>query len=130
MITAWMIYGIGALDSAKYFFGYMSAIACMLSIVLGVVCQDEGWKSDYDRNKRLKKIFFGSTVGTVLFLFLSCFIPSSQLAASMYVVPAIANNEKLQNIGKNTLNGLEKLTEQWMQELVEGDKKNQSGDRI
>lgn len=130
MITSWMVYGIGALDSAKYFFGFMAAIACMLSIVLGFICQDEGWESDNDRDKRLKKIFFCSTVGTVLFLFLFCFIPSSQLAASMYVIPSISNNEKLQNIGKNTLNGLEKLTEQWLQELSEGDKKIQSGDKI
>ena len=127
MITSWMVYGIGILDGVKGFFICAAIIAAVISIVIGLVTIEE---ENEEKKKKKIALFVKGVLALVLSLLLFSISPSSQLAASMYVIPAIANNEKLQNIGENTLNGLEKLTEQWLQELSEGDKKNQSGDKI
>lgn len=54
-------------------------------------------------------LFFGSIV---------TFVPSTKQMAAIYVVPAIVNNERVQNIGSKTLDiseDLLKLTEQYLQ---------------
>lgn len=43
----------------------------------------------------------------------AAFIPSSKTAAAMYVVPAIANNEKIQSLGSEIYD----LAVEWMKEL-------------
>lgn len=42
----------------------------------------------------------------------------------MYVIPAVVNNEQIQNISKNGLESLELLTKQWVDELREEKSKN------
>ena len=54
---------------------------------------------------------------TVLFSSLIIFTPSSKTLAAMYVIPAVVNNEQIQNIGKNGIESLELLTKQWVYEL-------------
>lgn len=133
MITAWMIYGIGILDGVKGFFVVMifiSALYLILIIFSALHKKDMGETETEDEKKKRNRLVAKVFSALVLFALLFNITPSTKLAAAMFVIPAIANNEKLQNIGENTLNGLEKLTEQWMQELVESDKKNHGGDKI
>lgn len=133
MITAWMIYGIGILDGVKGFFAVMifiSALYLILIIFSTLQKKDMGGTETEDEKKKRNRLVAKVFSALVLFALLFSITPSTKLAAAMFVIPSIANNEKLQNIGKNTLNGLEKLTEQWLQELSEGDKKSQSVDKI
>ena len=63
-------------------------------------------------------------LGTLAFLtgllsLILIFTPSSKNLAAMYVIPAVVNNEQIQNIGKNGLESLELLTKQWVDELRE-----------
>ena len=51
------------------------------------------------------------------------FVPESKTLASMYVIPAVVNNEKIQDIGKKGIESLELLTKQWVDELREGKSK-------
>ena len=49
------------------------------------------------------------------------FVPSTKQMAAIYVVPAIANNEKMQNIGNKTLdisNQLLDLTKEYFEGKV------------
>lgn len=133
MITAWMIYGIGILDGVKWFFAVMIFISALYLILIKFSTlqkKDMGETETDDEKKKRNRLVAKVFSALVLFALLFSITPSTKLAAAMFVIPAIANNENLQNIGENTLNGLEKLTEQWLQELSEGDKKNQGRDKI
>ena len=59
-------------------------------------------------------LFFGSIV---------MFLPSTKQMAAIYVVPAIANNEKVQNIGNKTLDISNQLLD-LTKEYFEGKEKN------
>jgi len=106
MVTPGMIYAIGILDNIHMLlcaFTGISLIALIISI-----CAMESVTSIY--TKIFAPIFICCTIATAL-------LPSTKLAAAMFVVPAIANNEDVRAIGGNSLEALRKLTEQWLLEL-------------
>ena len=66
-----------------------------------------------------KKYIFWS----ILILIINCFTPSSKTLASMIMIPAVVNNEQVQNIGKNSLTILEELTKQWVIDITSNSNK-------
>lgn len=75
---------------------------------------DEYYEDEYKKFKTGRNIlfwfvlFFGSIV---------MFVPSTKQMTAIYVVPALTNNERVQNIGNKTLDVSEdllKLTEQYL----------------
>ena len=75
---------------------------------------------DGDKIPHLGTLIFSAA----LFSSLLIFIPNSKTLAAMYVIPAVVNNEQIQNISKNGLESLELLTKQWVDELREEKSKN------
>ena len=76
---------------------------------------NEYYEDEYKKFKTWRNIlfwfvlFFGSIV---------VFLPSTKQMTAIYVVPALTNNERVQNIGNKTLDVSEdllKLTEQYLQ---------------
>ena len=113
MITPWTIYWIGILDSVSTFLTMVTTISSVSVIPFAIT---EKW--------RLIKVAisiaaFCGLVATV--------IPSSKLAAAMYIVPAVANNEDVRAIGGNSLKALRKLSEEWLLELADIDGEDKKG---
>lgn len=46
-------------------------------------------------------------------------LPDTKLLATMYIVPAVVNNEKVATMGTNLLETLTALTNKWMKEVIE-----------
>lgn len=110
-VTPLMIYLIGVADHVRVFF------VLSLLIIAGTFLL---FLARYIVEDKKVPCFGTLAFSTVLFSFLSIFTPSSKTLAAMYVIPAVVNNEQIQNIGKNGLESLELLTKQWVYELREG----------
>ena len=119
-ITPFMVYAIGILDSViKFFgmFGFIFGLCCMITLIIkGIGCVEGSFKDI--THKALTKFIISFGIICVCCLSCNAFLPSSKLAASMFLIPAIANNENVQSIGSNTLKSLEMLTEQWLEDIA------------
>lgn len=114
MITPMQMYWLLKLDDIRA--ACSSFIAFMLFvIIMSLIYRD-------DKDERVKKTatagfllgFFGLALGAGAINFL----PSTKQMAAIYVVPAIANNEKIQQIGGKTLdisNQLLDLTKEYLE---------------
>ena len=123
MITPWMIYLVGILDSVVCFFRIMAGLfGVALFVLFGAapMLEDLGMKISVT-----KGLLFKVAVALFVCASISAFTPSSKLAAAMYIIPAVANNEDVKAIGGNSLEVLRKLTEQWLLELNSGKKGNE-----
>lgn len=109
-VTPLMIYLIGIADHVRDFSVLFLFIFTGIFLVFFIRYLADGDKIPY-----LRTLAFL----TVLFSSLLIFTPSSKTLAAMYVIPAVVNNEQIQNIGKNGLESLELLTKQWVKELRE-----------
>ena len=112
MITPGMIYLIGILDSIKSFCLFSSVLLGVGAFATFLECVD-----DENNKKRFGKWRIRLAVLSLIGFLCLTTIPSTKLAAAMYVVPVIANNENVKAIGGNSLEALRKLTEQWLREL-------------
>ena len=122
MITPATIYFIGILDGLVNTLEVIAIAAGMTFVICGIVW---GMQADLGKDTDiLRKFCLGGMASCIVCMFFMTFTPSSKLAAAMYVVPAIANNENVQAIGSNGLEALRKLTEDWLREL-NGEKKPQ-----
>ena len=113
-VTPLMIYLIGIVDHVRDF--SVLFLFIFTGIFLAFLIR---YLADGDKIPHLGTLAFL----TVLFSFILIFTPSSKTLAAMYVIPAVVNNEQIQNIGKNGLESLELLTKQWVDELREGKSK-------
>ncbi|WP_428041419.1 hypothetical protein [Candidatus Avelusimicrobium fimicolum] len=92
-------------------------LACMLLSVL-IFCN-----ANEMENVKVKKYagisFLLAMIGIIFFGAVRVFLPSTNQMAAIYVVPAIANNEKIQQIGGKTLdisNQLLDLTKEYLKD--------------
>lgn len=94
-------------------------IACIAFVVLlfvasiSLACCD-----DQEEIKKAKIALKLLCVIVVVCGSFAVFIPSSKTIAAMYVLPAIVNNEHIQNATGNTLEFLEKLTKDWLKDTI------------
>ena len=109
-VTPMMIYLIGMADHVRVFF--VVSLFIIVGIFLLFLAR---YLVDSDKIPNLGTLIFSAA----LFSSLLIFIPNSKTLAAMYVIPAVVNNEQIQNIGKNGLKSLELLTKQWVDELRE-----------
>lgn len=111
-VTPFMIYIVGMVDRfvALSSSGAFLSFVALFPLIIVPLSNDE----DIRKIPALIAFFF-----FLIFSSLALFTPGSKTLASMYVIPAVVNNEKIQNIGKNGLESLELLTKQWVKELRE-----------
>lgn len=122
MITPWMVYLIGILDNVSSLFkaaAMLLGLTFVFSLAFCPILND----LNIVKYSSLKRFLFKVVAAFVVCGSISAFAPSSKLAAAMYIIPAIANNENMKAIGGNSLEALRKLTEQWLFEL--GDTKTE-----
>lgn len=116
-ITPLDIYLISMADKVLYSVAPVCALSfvvfCVSCFLYMVVC-------DTDEDRRKSKLVI-KTTGIVFMLsaLLALFVPSAKTIATMYVLPAIVNNEHVQNATGNTLELLEKLTKDWLKETIQ-----------
>lgn len=121
MITPMQMYWLLKLDDiisiclAMFVLTFFGFVVCFTGTIM--YKGDEYYEDEYKKFKTVRNIlfwfvlFFGSIV---------MFIPSTKQMAAIYVVPALTNNKRVQNIGNKTLDVSEdllKLTEQYIQNV-------------
>lgn len=123
-LTPTTIYVISTIDEVKRVLGSL----CVLSffIVFGLlfarigtaIIESEETNEKFCRwfNPMMPKIL-GAFICVVL---LNTFLPNQKTIAAMIVVPAIVNNENIQNISKNTL----QWAEEYIKDQLQTKKKN------
>ena len=109
-VTPMMIYLIGVAGNVRAF----SVVSLLIIIAIFLVFLAR-YLADGDKIPHLGTLIFSAA----LFSSLLIFIPNSKTLAAMYVIPAVVNNEQIQNISKNGLESLDLLTKQWVDELRE-----------
>lgn len=116
MITPMQMYWLLKLDDIRAFCAFFVGFT-ILAIIFSLVAYNDA------EDERTKKIAIAGFVlglfGLGLFSGALTFLPSTKQMAVIYVVPAIANNEKIQQIGGKTLdisNQLLDLTKEYLAE--------------
>lgn len=116
MITPTFIYWISILDGLKVLcgiVGFITSVGLILLLFGYIFNRIEGEDESADVFRKFVHLFARISISTIL---LCGFVPCSKTLAAMYIVPAIANNEKVQDVG----NRLYDLAVEWMDELKPG----------
>ena len=113
-MLALYIYLIGIVDRLVMLFIAYSVIVGALSFM--IFC-------DSPNNSNAKSISKKFLISAICAFIITIFIPSSKTLASMIMIPAVVNNEQVQNIGKNSLTVLEELTKQWVIDITSNSSK-------
>ena len=114
MITPMQMYWLLKLDDIITLFSIAAALTAVISIIVAVFFT-LSWMDN--RSEDVFPVLAVSLVFTAVFACAWAFIPSTKQMAAIYVVPALVNNERVQNIGNKTLDVSEdllKLTEQYL----------------
>lgn len=124
-ISPFIIYIIGILDKFHMIVGIFLVPLFVVLIVAGilyiVVHLDESFdQSDIERAEKLNPIFKKAIAAMIILGCLKVFVPNTGLVAAMYVIPAVVNNEKVQNIGSNLLDTMLRLSDKWMIDALKG----------
>ena len=109
MITTEMVYWIIMLDKiSSAFFIFAAAFGLILVLMTGAILSNE------------VECPWHYPVWIVLELFFICgavFIPNTKQMATIYLLPKVVNNEKMQSIGERTLDTGDKIL-QLMQQYI------------
>jgi len=122
MITPMQMYWLLKLDDIITGCALMCVllVGCVLLSALAFCYAKDIEKENKKVGKYASIAFLLSVMGLVFFSVVTVFLPSTKQMAAIYVIPAIVNNEKVQNIGSKTLDiseDLLKLTEQYIQAI-------------
>lgn len=113
MISPFVIYWISQLDSV---IKVSAALGIILSFVLAFCCIGyivTRLEGDYSDSEVLDKLRYKLFLLACPFVLIATFLPSSKTMAAMYIVPAIANNEKVKDVGDR----LYGLAVEWLDDL-------------
>lgn len=121
-MLAFLIYLVGIVDPLKEVAILITSIFSVgVGITVIISCVEcEG----IDALKQHWKILRAFLITIACTLSIAVFTPNAKTIAAMAVIPAVVQNEKLQNIAGNSISALEKLTETWLKDLAEDAKKS------
>ena len=111
MISPFVIYWISQLDSVikvSAALGIILSLAMVFCCIGYIVMRLEG-----DYSELLDKLRYKLFLLACPFVLIATFLPSSKTLAAMYIVPAIANNEKVKDVGDR----LYGLAVEWLDDL-------------
>lgn len=114
-ITPFDVYLVMQLDSFNFFCGSI-AVASLLVAILIFWAWIDAEANDLSEDKSAIKIFkVGKTASVVFFIFSIAFmaLPSTKTAASMLLLPAIANNKEVQQLPEDLLKMVRGLVKEW-----------------
>ena len=113
MITPSIVYWITRLDNLFGLFIPVEVVSVLASIFLAIAALCTNAEGEVRTYNLIKKVLYfvipvPIVVGIILVL-----MPTTKEAAAMYIIPKIANNENVQDIGGRAL----KLANDWIDEL-------------
>lgn len=113
---------IGAITEVIMFLGGLTSA---LFFTFWMIGKSESYKTEDDDKilKRLWRCFKIAVACVICSTLINTFIPSSKTIAAMYLIPAIVNNEHIQNSTSNALKMLEGLTKEWLEDFIKKEPK-------
>ena len=104
---------------------FLGFLASGLLLTFWLIAKAESYKTEDDEKtiQRLARYLKSAVTCLVCCVLLNTFIPSSKTIAAMYFIPAIVNNEHIQNSTSNTLKMLEGLTKEWLEDFIKKESK-------
>ena len=113
MISASTIYWITRLDNINFVLCFLWITGTLVSILTGI-----GWcfmfmNEEPELSKLARKVCVRFFLLTVFSMGINIFIPSTKEAAAMIIIPRIANNQQVQDTGKE----LVELAREWIEQL-------------
>ena len=127
-ITAFDIYLVSLSDKIVDPAGWIAVVAFVFSLfVVFIMLFDCDTQEEIKKAKSVLKLL---CVIVVVCGSIAVFIPSSKTIAAMYVLPAIVNNEHIQNSTGNALEALENLTKEWLKDTVKSKDSNPKEEHI
>lgn len=118
-ITPFDVYLVMQLDSiqsaCRLIFGAL-LVATLAVLIIGLFQRASSFrKGDDDYRNGIAKIWIGAKIGSITFIFLlfASFVPSTKTAASMFLLPAIANNKEVQQLPEDLLKMVRGLVKEW-----------------
>ena len=114
---------IGAISEVTIFLGGLASSAFLIFWMIG---KAESYKTE-DEEKTLQRLWKCLKISVICVLcstLIHTFVPNSKTIAAMYLIPAIVNNEHIQNSTSNALKMLEGLTKEWLEDLIKKEPKN------
>lgn len=121
-VTPSVIYLIGILDRFHFIIGiiiiFLLIFLSLFAILYLVNHSQPLFADDLKAIQKLVPLARKGLFTLAFLLLLKIFVPSTGLLASMYIIPAVVNNEKVQNISTNLLGTLESLSQKWMVDVL------------
>ena len=113
---------ICAISEVGIFLGFLASGAFLIFWMIG---KAESYKTE-DEEKTLQRLWKCLKIAVICVLcstLIHTFVPNSKTIAAMYLIPAIVNNEHIQNSTSNALKTLEGLTKEWLEDLIKKESK-------
>ena len=104
---------------------FLGGLASSAFLFFWFIGKAENYKTEDDEKmlQRLWKCLKFSVTCVICSILLHTFIPNSKTIAAMYLIPAIVNNEHIQNSTSNALKMLEELTKEWLEDFIKKEPK-------
>ena len=121
-VTPSVVYLIGILNKFHFIVGiaiiFLIIFISLFTIFYLVNHLQPSFSDDLKCLQKLVPLVKRGLTALSILLLLKIFVPSTGLVASMYIIPAVINNEKVQNISSNLLGTLESLSQKWMIDVL------------
>lgn len=127
-ISAFDIYLVSLADKIVSPAGFIACFSLGITIFLCVI-----WFAGLGIIEEVKQVKIALKITIPIMILcglIATFVPSSKTIAAMYVLPAIINNEHIQNSTSNTLEALENLTKEWLKDTVKSKDSNPKEEHI
>lgn len=125
VVTPWFMYWFTRLDAINglfHIFAVLGFIALFgIGFIFGLSSAMEG--KDYFKKFKLWRWMISLTILATIGSIGMVLTPTTKEAATIFLVPAIANNEQVQKVPKNALNVLNEKLEQYLEDLKGTEKK-------
>lgn len=116
MITSFQLYLILMLDGVRIVTTTIAIILAVVTFIFGGLSIDDNMTEEDHRHARKRLKYLVPVF--ILSLSAAVFIPNTKQAATIFLVPKVLNNEKVQDIGQNGLdlaNNLLKLSNEYIE---------------
>lgn len=116
---------VDKIDALSQVIIFLSSLAGGAFLFFWIIGKAESYKTEEDEKtlKKLWKCFKFAITCIICSTLINTFTPSSKTIAAMYLIPAIVNNEHIQNSTSNALKMLEGLTKEWLEDFIKKEPK-------
>ena len=124
-LEIYLISLVDKIDAITEVIIFLGGLTSAIFFTFWMIGKSESYKTEGDEKvlQRLWKFFKISTTCVICSILIHTFVPNSKTIAAMYLIPAIVNNEHIQNSTSNALKMLEGLTKEWLEDFIKKEPK-------